>query len=41
MGAQVFDVLQNESLRLIVIDDLGEVEEEVTLLFVFKSMLSA
>ena len=41
MGAQVFDVFQHESLRLIVIDDLGEVEEQVALLFVIKAVLAS
>jgi len=41
VASQVLDVLEYEGLGLVVLDDAGQVEEQVALLLVFKAMLPA
>ena len=41
MAAQVLDVLEHEGLWLVVLNDVGQMEEQVTLLFVIEAVLAA
>lgn len=41
VATQVLDVLEHKGLGLVVLDDVGQMEEQVALLLVVEAMLSS
>ena len=41
VAAQVLDVFEHKGLGLVVLDDVGQMEEQVALLLIVEAMLSA